>query len=227
MSNIVDKIWVNDFSILIHQERLLEFVPTKDMTTVEKINAIVRFSFYLSVLLSVCKNSYLYFYIFIGTLIITYLIYIFNDNIEQFKPIQSEPLPMNKFQNANSNNNNNNNNNNSENAKTSKCVLPTKNNPFMNVMLTDNYKRKAACRSTDNKEIQEQVDKHFNNDLYKDVSAIFNKRNSQRSFYTMPSTTVPNDQIKFANWLYKVPKTCKEGNGNQCIANLHTSLYRH
>lgn len=221
MSNIVDKIWVNDFAILIHVERLIEFVPTKDMTTVEKINAIVRLSFYLSVLLAICKNSYLYFYIFIGTLMITYLIYIFNDNIEQFKIQTSEPLPMNKLQDVD-----NNQTNNKVTDDKKPCVTPTKNNPFMNVMLTDNYKRPAACRSINNKKIQEQVDKHFSNNLYKDVSSIFNKRNSQRSFYTMPNTTVPNDQTKFANWLYKVPKTCKEGNGHQCVGNLHSSLYR-
>ena len=28
-----------------------------------------------------------------------------------------------------------------------------------------------------------------------------------------------NKQKDFANWLYGVPKTCKEGNGNQCVGN--------
>ena len=35
----------------------------------------------------------------------------------------------------------------------------------------------------------------------------------------MPNTTVPNNQGDFAQWLYGVPKTCKEGNGNQCVGN--------
>ena len=34
-----------------------------------------------------------------------------------------------------------------------------------------------------------------------------------------PNTTIPNDQESFAKWCYEVPKTCKEGNGNQCVAN--------
>ena len=55
--------------------------------------------------------------------------------------------------------------------------------------------------------------------LYKDVSDIFSKNNSQRQFYTTPVTTIPNDQGSFADWLYKTPPTCKENNGNQCVAN--------
>ena len=31
--------------------------------------------------------------------------------------------------------------------------------------------------------------------------------------------TIPNNQVDFANWLYMTPKTCKEGNGNQCVGN--------
>ena len=34
--------------------------------------------------------------------------------------------------------------------------------------------------------------------------------NSQRQFYTMPNTTIPNAQDDFAKWLYANPKTCKE-----------------
>ena len=46
---------------------------------------------------------------------------------------------------------------------------------------------------------------------------IFNKNITQRQFYTMPVTTIPNEQTKFANWLYATPPTCKEGNGDQCV----------
>ncbi len=45
-----------------------------------------------------------------------------------------------------------------------------------------------------------------NQDLFKD----------ERSFYTLPSTTIPNDQDGFARWIYRLPETCKE-NTNQCL----------
>jgi hypothetical protein len=34
----------------------------------------------------------------------------------------------------------------------------------------------------------------------------------------MPSTSVPNDQGSFADWLYRIPgKTCKEGGREACL----------
>ena len=35
----------------------------------------------------------------------------------------------------------------------------------------------------------------------------------------MPVTTIPNKQVEFAKWLYMGPRTCKEGNGDRCVAN--------
>ena len=52
-------------------------------------------------------------------------------------------------------------------------------------------------------------------------SKIFNKENSQREFYTMPDNSIMNDSIKFAEWCYKTPPTCKDGNAIQCVSNLH------
>ena len=39
-----------------------------------------------------------------------------------------------------------------------------------------------------------------------------------------PNTSYPNNQGSFANWLYKTPPTCKEGNGAQCIANIPSRI---
>jgi hypothetical protein len=47
--------------------------------------------------------------------------------------------------------------------------------------------------------------------------------NSQRNYFTMPWTTIPNDQEKFANWLYKNPDTCKE-NQDACIGQNYEDL---
>ena len=64
----------------------------------------------------------------------------------------------------------------------------------------------------------------FDDNLYRDADDIFNRKANQRQFYTMPVTTIPNEQSKFANWLYKTPPTCKEGNGERCISNNYESL---
>jgi len=59
----------------------------------------------------------------------------------------------------------------------------------------------------------------FSKGLFKDINSLYNNENSQREFYTTPNTSIPNKQGELANWLYKVPPTCKEGNGFQCVGN--------
>ena len=91
------------------------------------------------------------------------------------------------------------------------CVKSTVNNPFMNAnLITDKRDRNAACLYYDNPEVAAKVETNFDNNLYRDVSDLYNKRNSQRQYYTMPATTIPNEQTSFAKWLYNTGPTCKE-----------------
>ena len=77
---MITKIWVNDISVLLDKNHILEFIPTDHMTFNQKINTIVRFSFYLSVLLCLVKQTFKYLYIFILTLIGTFIIYSTTNN---------------------------------------------------------------------------------------------------------------------------------------------------
>ena len=104
------------------------------------------------------------------------------------------------------------------------CKLPSKDNPFMNTEIYD-YNTKnvetPACNSYNNKGVQSYSDKLFSSSLIRDVNDLFGKNNSQRQFYTVPGNSIPNDQDTFSKWLYATPKTCKEGNGLQCAANMY------
>lgn len=108
-------------------------------------------------------------------------------------------------------------------------VRPTKDNPFMNILLTDyknNPNRESLNKKPNNNlNIKKLIDKKFSKNLYKDFSDVFEKQNSQRQYYTTPITTIPNKQKQFANWLYDIGPTCKEGNGEKCIKKLHNPLY--
>ena len=66
-----------------------------------------------------------------------------------------------------------------------------------------------AC-NVDDELIKEDMKVNFNHELFRDVDELWERKNSQRQFYTTPNTTVPNNQKEFAEWLWKVPKTCKE-----------------
>lgn len=94
---------------------------------------------------------------------------------------------------------------------------PTDNNPFMNPDINDytNDNPPVECNE-DDENIPENITKTFNKDLFMNLEDVFEIKNSQRQFYTVPNVEVPNKQIEFANWLYKSPETCKEDQ-EQCL----------
>jgi len=99
-------------------------------------------------------------------------------------------------------------------------TYPTDRNPFMNVLLDEikyNPTRPAAANIGD-KNVKITLDDFFRVEFTSDPTDVFGRSQSQRQFITMPSTTVPNDQDSYQNWLYKIPgKTCKEGGRESCL----------
>lgn len=103
------------------------------------------------------------------------------------------------------------------------CSKPSHNNPFMNALVYDSRTKEHSCDPI-NPNNQDKIEYEYNKYCIKDISDIYNHNSGRRQFYTMPSTTYPNNQEGLANWLYKTPPTCKEGNGTQCVANNYTPL---
>jgi hypothetical protein len=96
---------------------------------------------------------------------------------------------------------------------------PTAANPFMNVLMTEYsdspLRHPAAC--TDSGRVGSALDRYFDTMFTRDPGDVFNRTQSQRQFITMPSTSIPNDQEAYMNWLYRTPgQTCKEGNTDVC-----------
>ncbi|QKF93976.1 hypothetical protein QKU48_gp0518 [Fadolivirus algeromassiliense] len=93
------------------------------------------------------------------------------------------------------------------------CRRPTPNNPFMNPAAVEfgNGDPPAACNAEDD-EIKDNIKVNFNHQLFRDVDELWERENSQRQFYTIPNTAIPNNQKEFAEWLYKLPSSanCKE-----------------
>ena len=90
----------------------------------------------------------------------------------------------------------------------STCKKPTVTNPFMNPTQDEFNKSNvpSACNE-DDEEIHNDIVDKFNKDLFMDTGDLFESKNSQRQFYTIPSPNPP-DTIKFANALYNSPYTC-------------------
>ena len=191
-----DSFWIEDYKILFYKDRLTDFFPTITMTLIEKLNAIFRLSIYLSVVLYLLTNNYLYFYIMIIVGLFTWFVY-YNqrDNLE---------LYFNSIPNSNENLI-------QESDHKINDIVPTTENPFMNInLITDNKEKEAPPASWNNDEVQKDIEDKFGYNLYRDVGDLYGKSNSQRQYYTMPSTTIPNNQTSFAKWCYSVGPTCKE-----------------
>ena len=102
---------------------------------------------------------------------------------------------------------------------------PTSKNLFMNVLLDEmkyNPDRPGAA-PVGNPTVKQTLDDFFRVHWFSDPTDVFGKNQNQRQYVTQPSTTVPNDQGSFANWLYKIPgKTCKEGGRESCLSGTDT-----
>lgn len=109
------------------------------------------------------------------------------------------------------------------------CQMPTKNNPFMNTLVTDyanNPNRLQACNP---QIVMNDTNNMFSQNLYRNINDVWNRNNGQLIFNTQNSTTIPNDRESFQNWLYKVPFVCKDGDMEACYrgAELQQGNMRH
>ncbi|AYV80227.1 MAG: hypothetical protein Gaeavirus18_4 [Gaeavirus sp.] len=96
------------------------------------------------------------------------------------------------------------------------CRKPTADNPFANIVFTDylDAGNLAEPCNVDARDTQINMQNLYNSTIYRNIEDVFERENSQRTFYTVPITTVPNRQTEFANWLYKTGPTCKEDSAN-------------
>jgi hypothetical protein len=211
--------------ILFRDKNYLDFIPNNKMTHVEQLNAVTRFCIYLIIILILTKRSKILIYTAICVIILTiifYLVIMKNENNKiklnelNTKKDKSDEIQYGFYDFDNK-----------LNFPTKKqkkkyynkeqmkeynktiCSNPTIDNPFMNGSI-ETYKKydpPEPC-NVDDDEIKSTMVDLFNVDLYRDVGDLFENKNSQRMFYTVPYTNAPN-QSGFANWLYGNYKTCK------------------
>jgi hypothetical protein len=220
--------WFDNFRVLYENKNYVKFFPTQEMTQVEKLNAMARFSIYLFFLILIFgethRNKYKWLYVPVLLLVFTIgvqklekirnpdkkireytddekkILMIRDDLVEKNNVHESEyvdPETKKKY------------------IKRQRCRRPTKNNPFMNVLWSDflnDANRPSAC-NVDDEDINKELVDGFNENLFRSVNDVFENENSQRTYYSMPSTSIPNDRESYMDWLYKLPDTCKTDDG--------------
>lgn len=181
------KFWLSDYKILFNT---FDFFPDKNMSKNELLNSFTRYSIIIIIVFFFINSNSIWYYLPLGIIIGCLILYYLDIQKQTEDKIQQE---KNDY----------------------KCREPNINNPYMNVLATQDNVDLPACNHSNSK-IKKDVEKYYKFNLYQNSTDIFDKKNLERQFYTMPVSTIPNDQKGFINWLYKKDGNCK-ANDIQCL----------
>lgn len=177
-----ESIWYEEPKYLFTKCNWTRFVPTPNMTTTEALNSVVRFTTYFTILLFIATQNTRYILLLPVVLLLTYVLHILFPNGKKLE----------SYLNA---------------SKGESYTMPTPDNPFMNVLLTDiqDNPDRGDAAPISNKEVQLKIAKAFQktSDLFMDTSDMFDQAQAMRTFHTIQSSKVPNDQDGFLAWLSK------------------------
>lgn len=191
-------IWFDDpIEFLKNRDNWFKIIPEKDMSHDDQINAIVMFSIYFALLILLIKQDFRGLYVLLFVLILTYFLkqHLNREAFQNKKDLDKINVVKHKMHND-------------------YCTKPTENNPFMNVNMNDYTKfpnRPKACIISD---VQDDVDKYFDKNLPRNQGDIYHKNASDRQYYSMPSTSIPNNLDDFKSFVYNINPTLKQRGQN-------------
>ena len=184
--------WINDPMILLNKKSL-QVWPTECMNMNEKLNSITRLVVLLCLFGFILTQNVNFVWISILTLVCIVFYQRLNDNKKENFEIQT----------------------------VKKYTVPTEKNPLMNVLLPEingNPNRSSALQSylpenekMINEKVKKQISKNVDSRLFQGLNNELDLEYSMRNFFTNPSTTIPNDQKGFSEFLYGDMISAKEG----------------
>lgn len=177
--NMATTAWYRDPVAAFSEGRALQFFPTREMDVAGQLNATFRFALYYGALASLLSRSLRPARL---TLVVAMATAALFEARAGMRSASAETFLGGLLPEARP-----------------PCVAPTVDNPFMNVALGDRPDRAPACDVTEGgtKVAMERAFPSVPSDDH------FAGGRTDRQFYTMPSTTVPNDQGGFADALYR------------------------
>ena len=157
-----DPVWYDDVSILF--KRWSQFFPRASMSASERTNASVRLIVYVTVALYLYNRDGRGLLLgFVAAAIVSILHPRHGiDSIDSYTDPSVVSVP---------------------------CKKSTPENPFGNFLLTDNPDDPPGC---DSETQQDLIRENFNRNLYRNTEDLWERQNSQRQFYTMPTAKVPD-----------------------------------
>jgi hypothetical protein len=230
--------WLNDPSILLNKNSILQLWPSSTFSFEENLNAITRLIVILSILGYFITTSLNILVIGVITLIVIIILYKYKTPSTSF--MQQEGFALGAGSTASSTIIDG-----PDTLQTflDKEFVPTdKKNPLSNVLLTDigdNPTRKAAPPSFNTQVYETITDKtkkmvqylnpgikNTNQQLFGDLGEKFELDQSMSRYYSTPNTKIPNDQGAYAQFLYGNMPSCRDGDAFACVQdNLRYNNY--
>lgn len=229
--------WGDDPNILLNIQHITELYPSESMSSTQKLNAITRSVIILTIVGTFFTSPLRLWIIAIMTIAAVWYLHYYqttskkkvrfdegfeagaSPSEEDIKDVvRTKDLPQDLFS------------------------TPKANNPFGNTLMTDydNADKKQPAPPSYNKRINDQIiaqtkqsilennpeQPYITNKLFSGLDDDLAFEQSMRPFYSMPNTTIPNDQNAFAEFCYGSMVSCKEGNAFACARNMsrHTNI---
>lgn len=183
-----DKIWYEDIFVL--GRRPLEFFPARGQTPAEHVNALIRLIMYTTILLFAYNGSVNTVYIGLAAVVTITIVYRGRGGLAGLSNIG--------------------------NMGPNKCRPSTKDNPFANTLVNEFGKDPLPDPPCAYDDIKQDMEKNFNDGLFRNVEDWSNRENSQRQFFTVPTGGNPPDTKAFAEFLYGNARNCKT-DSKQCL----------
>ena len=182
-------------------------IPNNYMTFEEKINSVMRFVIFVGIMATLIFNDSKYIVFVLVIMIISIIIFNYHQEIiaESEKYLNTNDIDI---------------------IDNKKCYKPSIHNPFMNPNITHIHENSDKLKNCpiDNSQVNDAMKKYFYTNIFREADDIYDKNLLERQFYTVPSTSIPNEREKLADWLYNRGTSCKENNGEQCYNNLYNEI---
>lgn len=187
--------WLTEPSVLFNKDTWYQFVPTPNMSVSDSLNAVVRFSVYLSALLFITSLNPLYlFFIPLVMLTTVFLNGFFPKAKKMVENFASGGIPTGYVG--------------------SERTKPTADNPFMNPQLPDilDTPNRPPADDITKVDIRDKVNEAFvqTSNIYMDTSDVFEQVQAQRNFHAVPVDD-HEGLLKFLGKNAKTDKLLSEG----------------
>ena len=189
----MEAVWFDDPMTLFASDKLVKFWPLASQTPEERVNATTRFIIYVSLALFMLKKDIRIFVLASVAIGILYAFYNADMISVAVNPTRADGRSNPSFMRP-------------------AYQKPNYENPMANVLMSDYTEHPDRPAAGYYPQVKNQIRGYLEDTFPQDTADIYGHRNQAASrFYSMPVTTIPNDQTGFAEACYgrKFQPMCK------------------